>query len=191
MRRLISAPRHFRTSLFSVSSFPQNFPRFLKRALCTPLHPSTLSLCLFPRKNFFGIWDLSSALCFDWDDVWLAARSMPCPHGLPPSRCKECCGCEHGRLRGRCKECGGSSFCASTGGGAPSARSAAAAASASTGGNAASARSAAAKASASTGGCAAPASKESGGGSICEHGRVRYLCKECGGQCHLRARAAT
>ena len=58
-----------------------------------------------------------------------------CPRGLPPSRCT------------------------STGGCAPSARSAAAAASvfASTGGNAASARNAAAKASASTGGCAAPA----------------------------------
>ena len=58
-----------------------------------------------------------------------------CPRGLPPSRCT------------------------STGGCAPSARSAAAAASvfASTGGNAASARNAAAKASASTGSCAAPA----------------------------------
>lgn len=37
-----------------------------------------------------------------------------CPHGRPPSRCKDCGGgafCEHGRRRSHCKQCGGSSFC--------------------------------------------------------------------------------
>ena len=50
---------------------------------------------------------------------------MPCPHGLPPSRCKECCGYEHGRLRTQCKECAtAAASTASTGGNAASARNA-------------------------------------------------------------------
>ena len=41
-------------------------------------------------------------------------RKYYCPHGRPPSRCKDCGGgafCEHGRRRSHCKQCGGSSFC--------------------------------------------------------------------------------
>ena len=88
-------------------------------------------------------------------------QAMPCPHGRKRNQCKDCGGkgvCEHGRhaaqhLQGR----GGKGVSANTGGGAPSARTAAARASASTGVSAPGARSAAAAAFASTSGGASDA----------------------------------
>ena len=96
------------------------------------------------------------------DDATITLRAF-CEHGQLRSGCTGCDGggiyyCDHGRQRSLpSARSAAAAASASTGGSAARARTAAAAASASTGGGAATARSAAAAASASTGGSAAAA----------------------------------